>query len=965
MKKNVISIILLVFCLSLQAQDRYTLKFDKANYSFSMKDNVLCIDTKESTVFYSEDTTSPAFPYSPFCILRPAGCFSDKYQVEMKKELIYENIDVEATPAVVPTRVVVTDTIHHPATASVNTPIIMGGNMSRGDYRYVYLKAAPFVFDIKSRSLYFISEMTITLPNESSPVKTELPEGVFPEEVSQEEVANMVINPEEMNKFYPKSSSSKIKKRMTTYSDPVDYVIITSNALANSFKDLASWKIKKGLHTKIVTVEQIYQTTSGNTNVLKIKKYLQQLYQNNGLKWVLLGGDTITVPSLMCKIMDGDFFSNKTVPSKTPTDLFYACFGGRFDWDQNQNGIYGELSDGVCLTPNIFVSRVPVRDTNDVLNFSAKVIDYESETTPGFKTYYNKLLLAATDDKHITSGKSQFRMQSEAMYSKFIQAYQTGTMDCIFDNYSNISGMSSLSATNLSSLINDGYHFIDVNSHGLAGCWSFCGSIYDYNVANKQTNTTHTIITTEACQTNRFDSIFDQGCLSRILLCSPHGGIAYFGSSRDGWGSGKGHLEYSAMYNGNFYKALFNDLFSSQKFNFGLVAAEAKKAMINEANAEDEKNRWLMFSINPMGDPEMPIYPSIAKHFLNPQITSEGTSVTVDAGRDCTIALTSADDGQSYFSVVHNVSSYTFDNVTSPFYVTLSKPNYVTYVSEQLFTMGNIRDNEHICESEVFYLDKSIPNGYEVSWSLENTPSGAYIQVNPASSKICTVYNPNHEFMDTYLIATASKGIFSYKATAKKRVIFDAPFSMTCSQEAGNYQNIVYNAVNPIKESKYTGYVVNPCCMIKLNSSNFRGMSISFEEEQPTTYYYDGGDEIRFVMPYKRYGYWFYVNGRGDGGCNDFRIRMMANPNPISSHASKDNNVSSSNRAIHVSAGNNCMETETWNIEISNAQTGVSVYKTHVTGKECTINTEGWKPGVYIIRKETGDDIQISKIAIR
>lgn len=850
--------ILFVICLSLQAQDRYTLKFDKANYSFSMKDNVLCIDTKESTVFYSKDTTSPAFPYSPFCILRPAGCFSDKYQVEMKKELIYENIDVEATPAVVPTRVVVTDTIHHPATASVNTPIIMGGNMSRGDFRYVYLKAAPFVFDIKSRSLYFISEMTITLPNESSPVKTELPEGVFPEEVSKEEVANMVINPEEMNKFYPKSSSSKIKKRMTTYSDPVDYVIITSNALANSFKDLASWKIKKGLHTKIVTVEQIYQTTSGNTNVLKIKKYLQQLYQNNGLKWVLLGGDTSIVPSLMCKIIAINAFDEE-YETETPTDLFYACFGGRFDWDQNQNGVYGEYNDGISMYPNIYVSRVPSRNNTDVANFTAKLLAYETQPTPSANL--EKILLVAKDYEYEGNGKSKYQKSSERLYHDYIANNTNYHVDYMYDNESNMSYYPKARADYLSSLINQNYHFVNYEGHGGNSCLTFSWDeprLYDNSFIANQTNTLPTIFTTTSCDGNSFDVI---NCLSALLLNGVHGGVAYLGSSRTGY-SYPNVVSYNALINGYFYQYIFNhgNLFTAHN-RFGEAAALAKKDIINEATSGDNIYRRIMFSTNPMGDPEMAIHNMIPHPLSEFPVSTNASTVTVSPGfgSECTIAVTSADDGVSYFSKVKDVS-HTFEGVPSPYYVTVSKEGFLPYAYGPLYNAESILGNSAVQNTETYTLDKDVPNGFSLSWSIEGYPSGVYCYQGSLPNQ-CIVWNRNSNQMDVYLKATLSKDLLFSSSTKKK------------------------------------------ITLIPSNSRNSNG--------------------------------------------------------------SKSLSVINSNRAIHVSAGNNCMETETWNLEISNAQTGVSVYKTHVTGKECTINTEGWKPGVYIIRKETGDDIQISKIAIR
>jgi hypothetical protein len=82
-----------------------------------------------------------------------------------------------------------------------------------------------------------------------------------------------------------------------------------------------------------------------------------------------------------------------------------------------------------------------------------------------------------------------------------------------------------------------------------------------------------------------------------------------------------------------------------------------------------------------MGDPEMSIYTDIPSLFNMASITPSGTSVTVRAGvPGATIALTSMDYGKSYFQVVKDVSSHTFTNVNGPYYVTITKHNYIPYI---------------------------------------------------------------------------------------------------------------------------------------------------------------------------------------------------------------------------------------------------------------------------------------------
>lgn len=82
------------------------------------------------------------------------------------------------------------------------------------------------------------------------------------------------------------------------------------------------------------------------------------------MKYVLLGGDDTIVPKASCYVSAGGYTENEM-----PTDLFFACFGGNFDWDGNKNGIYGETTDGIDMSPSIYVTRIPIRTSTDVVAF--------------------------------------------------------------------------------------------------------------------------------------------------------------------------------------------------------------------------------------------------------------------------------------------------------------------------------------------------------------------------------------------------------------------------------------------------------------------------------------------------------------------------------------------------------------------------------------------------------------------
>lgn len=64
----------------------------------------------------------------------------------------------------------------------------------------------------------------------------------------------------------------------------------------SSFEPLLKWKRMKGLYSKIITMEDIESDYEGDGIQLKLKNCLYKLYRNNGLQYVLLGGDDTVVP---------------------------------------------------------------------------------------------------------------------------------------------------------------------------------------------------------------------------------------------------------------------------------------------------------------------------------------------------------------------------------------------------------------------------------------------------------------------------------------------------------------------------------------------------------------------------------------------------------------------------------------------------------------------------------------------
>ena len=707
MKAKYVLSFLIFFHVILNAQDAYRISFDLQDFSIENTGGILSISSAQHDCFLLGDTLSPALPYMTYHILRPGNSSSANFEVHMEKEVLLEDVSIRSNPkeimiGSIPANVDGEEVVTL-ASKSTLTPCIFAGDHCLKGYSFASFNITPFVYDAAQKELSFVSEVTIVIKPQAAKNFQNNKEG---RKADKEEILSRVVNPHDFSRFY-----SAISLNADTFEEKVEFLIVTTDELVESFKPLMGWKIQKGIRSEIITTSDIYAIYEGNTQQLKIKNCLQDYYQNKGLKWVLLGGDDTLVPVQRCYAI----VNNETEDSRIPTDLFYACFDNAFDWDANENGIAGEVADNIDLYPEVYVSRLPIRNSEDVNVFVRKLLTYEKQATSVPNA--NTLLLTGTqlwDWPNNPLDQSDAHQKSEKMYNEYIAPYWNAAKYHFYDTGTSFEGNASydLTASNLQEQITNGYHFIHMATHGSALTWSMeQGSSFDTNNALAVQNEDATIIVTMACTTNAFDDAIDP-CLSEAFIRNPNSScLAYLGGSRSGWGYSKtSMLGTSFMYDAHFFKKLFTGEPASDKYKFAAVASAAKEQMISSATYNGS-GRWVQFSLNPIGDPTMEIFTETPQKFSQPTITTSGTSVTVSTGgvSGCTIAVTSMDYGKSYFQVAQNTSSHTFTNVDAPYCVTITKHNYVPYVyPEDVYIQNQVIETDCYIQGCNIYVGNSV-----------------------------------------------------------------------------------------------------------------------------------------------------------------------------------------------------------------------------------------------------------------
>lgn len=116
--------------------------------------------------------------------------------------------------------------------------------------------------------------------------------------------------------------------------------------------------------------------------------------------------------------------------------------------------------------------------------------------------------------------------------------------------------------------------------------------------------------------------------------------------------------------------------------NVGKLAALGKRLLSKKAR-NNALMRWLQFSINPIGDPEMPVYTEAGKTFSQAQTNIKNGELVVDTGvEDCVVCLTGELNGKPYQKVFRNIRNAVFTEIPENGVVCFTKQNYKPYIKE-------------------------------------------------------------------------------------------------------------------------------------------------------------------------------------------------------------------------------------------------------------------------------------------
>ncbi|MBM3434849.1 MAG: hypothetical protein FJY07_01380, partial [Bacteroidetes bacterium] len=379
---------------------------------------------------------------------------------------------------------------------------------------------------------------------------------------------------------------------------PVEYVIITNETLAEGFQEIADWKIRKGVPAVVKTVEWIYGYYPGADQAEKVHNFIIDAYQNWGALYFILGGDSEQLPIRYAWMGTWSSYFEDYYPNGPfiPADMYFACLDGNWnadgdatfgeaDWDRHNDGTFAYTGssttnlDDVDRWPEVYLGRVPVEDylvegeLIELNRFKTKFFEYV-KTSQGNEN--NCLLFSSLGS--IGTLKPAF-----PTYMSFKELYSP--------NATNIDVLNEFNGTGPTSTL---YHIICGLGHG---------GPTGFHAAEGSLNRTHMdeLINSDRSQILYLGNFcttmpWDKNTVTEHYLNSENGGVAVIANTCVGWAS------MVTDYNKEFIQNIYNvDHLIGNSFNY-------IKTLYHASSLSDCQKRLQFFALSLAADPEMPVW---------------------------------------------------------------------------------------------------------------------------------------------------------------------------------------------------------------------------------------------------------------------------------------------------------------------------------------------------------------------
>ncbi|MDD5706979.1 MAG: C25 family cysteine peptidase [Kiritimatiellae bacterium] len=427
-----------------------------------------------------------------------------------------------------------------------------------------------------SATLAYAPRLRVTLALETAPLPLAPPQHRL-DPARRERVKAFVDNPEILSEYESLPRTAPLGA-LATY----DYLLVTAASLTNAFQPLVAQKIAEGLTVKVATIEEILAGWPGADNAAKLRSYIAAAYTNWNTTYVLLGGDTGTVPHRQAYAYVGE------ADATMPCDLYFACLDG--SWNSDGDSYWGEPTDGegggdVDLLAEVYVGRAPVETVAEAERFVARTLRYSQTRHPNNeRARFLGEYLGNYDGTHAQGGDG---------LDTLLPAFSGYNVEWLDDRPTN---GETWTATDCVNALNAPPHLVAHFGHANE---TYALRMYTEDV-DGLTNAEPFLVNSSGCYCGAFDYASSDCFAEELVKRTGSGAFAAIMNSRYGWFNSAQEW----MFSGEFMSCFFDRLLTQGYRHIGAANQLAKHDMVGSVETSgDMVYRWCYFEITLFGDP--------------------------------------------------------------------------------------------------------------------------------------------------------------------------------------------------------------------------------------------------------------------------------------------------------------------------------------------------------------------------
>ena len=371
-----------------------------------------------------------------------------------------------------------------------------------------------------------------------------------------------------------------------------DLLVVTKQQYLDAFDEYVKFYQGYGLRTRVIDLETITSTMEGRDNAEKLRNYIIQEYENNGIMMVNLAGDVPSIPyrGFYCFADSGSGYEDNDIPA----DLYYAALDGT--WNDDNDNRWGEIGEDDLL-PEIGIGRMCFSNQSELDNMLHKAMTYQTEPVLG---EFHKIIMGGEHlyDNPYTNGSQYLEL---LIGTHDDNGYTTTGIPEDYDFTRLYEEEGNWSGWQLRNAINQGTQYVHHDGHAntnyVAG-WTN-NDITDNNFSGVNgVDHNYTFFHTSGCICGDFAS----NCILERMTKIANFAVATFGNSRYGWFN-EGQTEGPAIH---LHRETEDAYYHDRIPYGGMALREGKIQTAPWVNApgqwEEGALRWNFYDLNMMGD---------------------------------------------------------------------------------------------------------------------------------------------------------------------------------------------------------------------------------------------------------------------------------------------------------------------------------------------------------------------------